>query len=141
MSASASGADGAGPSSLVTPSTGPVPARQSGHNRISSQALTTLVCAAVAEIFGVIPAEVRVRLSDDSGQLAVSLATPIMAPGLAQVVRDRGAILAAGGSVWQRTVAAKEYVRARVARLSGSAVSRVDIRITAVQPIEDRKVR
>ncbi|MCW1249623.1 hypothetical protein ODZ83_05385 [Acaricomes phytoseiuli] len=119
----------------------PAPQEQLGHTRLSSEALTTLVQAATAEAFIVKPAEVRVRLQDESGELAISIATPVAAPSLTEVLRDRGCIVASGGSVWQRTLAAKEYIRERVNELSGSQISRVDIRIIAVHPSAQRRVR
>lgn len=104
-----------------------------GHNRISTQALTSVAQAAAAETFGVQPADVRVSFSDDVGRLAISLATPIAVPALASVLDDRGRVPRSGGSIWHRTIAAKKSVLDQVGYLTGSEISKVDIRITAVR--------
>jgi hypothetical protein len=59
-----------------------------GHNRISTQALTTLAQAAAAEALGVSPQDVRADWSDDDGLLALSVAAPIRVPSLTEVLRD-----------------------------------------------------
>jgi len=104
-----------------------------GHNRISTQALTSVAQAAAAETFGVQPSEVRVSFSDDAGQLAIALATPIRVPGLSSVLGDAGRVGRFGGSIWQRTIAAKKGVLDQVGYLTGSQISNVDIRITGVR--------
>ena len=61
-----------------------------GHNRISTQALTSLAKAAAAEALGVEPHDVRADWSDDDGLLALSLVSPIRIPPLTAVLRDAG---------------------------------------------------
>lgn len=115
--------------------------RLAGHNRITTQALTSVAQASAAEFFGVRPAEVRVRWSDDGGLLALSLALPIGVPPLAAVVRDAGRVAATGGPIWDRAVAAKAAILSRVSELSGSKLGRVDIRITGARHAEEGRVR
>lgn len=112
-----------------------------GHNRISTQALSSVAKAAAAEIFGVAPAEVRADWADDGGLLALSLALPIRVPSLTAVLRDPGRVQAAGGSIWQRGFGAKAAILAKVTWLTGSQLSRVDIRITGVRPAEGGRPR
>ena len=76
------------------------------------------------------PHEVRAEWSDDDGLLALSLVTPITVPSLAAVLRDPGRVAGFGGSIWDRTVAAKAAILRRVTELSGAQLSRVDIRIS-----------
>lgn len=112
----------------------------SGHNRISTQALTSLARAAAAEALGVEPQDIRVDWADDAGLLALSLAAPIRIPPLSAVVRDAGRVAASGGSVRDRAVAAKARILSSVAALSGAGLSRVDIRISGVKPAEGGRV-
>ncbi|MGY2743975.1 hypothetical protein ACQCSU_13540 [Pseudarthrobacter sp. O4] len=112
-----------------------------GHNRISTQALTSVARAAAAEALGVAPQEVRAEWSDDDGLLALSLVAPITVPSLSAVLRDPGRVAGFGGSIWDRTVAAKATILRRVTELSGAQLSRVDIRISGASVREGRRVR
>jgi len=112
-----------------------------GHNRISTQALTSVARAAAAEALGVAPHEVRADWTDDDGLLALSLVTPIAVPSLAAVLRDPGRVAGFGGSIWDRAVAAKAAILDRVTELSGARLSRVDIRISGASVSEGRRVR
>lgn len=113
----------------------------SGHNRISTQALTSLARTAAAEALGVEPHDVRADWTDDDGLLALSLVSPIRIPPLATVLRDPGRVAAFGGSIWDRTVDAKTRILSTVTALSGARLSRVDIRISGVKPIEGGRVQ
>jgi hypothetical protein len=106
-----------------------------GHNRITTQALTSIAQGSAAEVFDVHPADVRVSWSDDGGLLALSLALPIGVPPLTAVVRNPLQVTASGGPIWDRAVAAKAVILARVSELSGSALGRVDIRITGARHV------
>jgi hypothetical protein len=112
-----------------------------GHNRISTQALTSVARAAAAEALGVPPQDVRAEWSDDDGLLALSLVTPITVPALTAVLRDPGRVAGFGGSIWDRTVAAKAAILRRVTELSGAQLSRVDIRISGASVSEGGRVR
>ncbi|MBG0738245.1 hypothetical protein IV500_02185 [Paeniglutamicibacter antarcticus] len=112
-----------------------------GHNRISTQALTSVARGAAAEIFDVAPADVRVSFADDGGLLALSVSLPIGIPPLTAVVRDPDRVAAHGGPIWSRAVHAKVAILDRVAALSGSGLSRVNIRITGVRATERSRVR
>ncbi|MEC5179138.1 hypothetical protein [Arthrobacter sp. CG_A4] len=112
-----------------------------GHNRISTQALTSVARAAAAEALGVTAPEVRAEWSDDDGLLALSLVAPITVPPLTAVLRDPGRTAAFGGSVWDRAVAAKAQILRRVTELSGARLSRVDIRISGASVSEGGRVR
>ncbi|WP_237688638.1 MULTISPECIES: hypothetical protein [Arthrobacter] len=130
-------------SSAVLPAV-PAAERQAGlagHNRISTQALTSTAKAAAAEFFRVPPAQIRVTWSDDQGMLAMSLALPVALPPLNRIAADPNLVSRAGGSVWDRAHEAKPLLRDRVTELTGSLVSRVDIRITGVHLEEGSRVR
>ena len=115
-------------------------AAMAGHTRISTQALTSVARAAAAEALGVTPHEVRAEWSDDDGLLALSLVSPITLPPLTAVLRDSGRVAGFGGSVWDRSVAAKAEILRRVTELSGARLSRVDIRISGASVSEGRRV-
>ncbi|KHL04789.1 hypothetical protein [Sinomonas humi] len=111
-----------------------------GHNRVSTQALTSLAQAAAAEQFGVRPGEVRASWADDAGLLALRIVSPIAVPDLSTITDQEG-VSAAGGSVWERATAAKAAILHHVAGLSGAQLSRVDIRIAGVRPPIGQKAR
>lgn len=104
-----------------------------GHNRISTQALTSTAQAVAAEVFDVPAQQVRASWSDDQGLLALRLALPTVVPSLTRVVSDPLAVASVGGTIWDRTHAAKRLILGRVAQLTGSRISRVDIRITGIR--------
>ena len=112
-----------------------------GHNRISTQALTSTAKVAAAEFFDVPPSAIRVVWSDDQGMLAMSLSLPVSLPALNRIAADPGLLARAGGSVWDRAHAAKPFLKEKVTGLTGSLVSRVDIRVTGVQISEGSRVR
>ena len=112
-----------------------------GHNRISTQALTSLAQAAAAEALGVEPSDIRADWSDDDGLLALSIVAPISIPALSEVLRNPARVQGFGGSIWDRAVAAKATVLERVTRLSGFRISRVDIRISGAHVSEGGRVR
>jgi hypothetical protein len=113
----------------------------SGHNRISTQALTSLAKAAAAQFLGVDADDVRADWADDDGMLALSLVTPISIPPLNAVVMDPLRVEGAGGSIWDRTVRAKARILATVTELSGARLSRVDIRISGARISEGGRVQ
>lgn len=117
------------------------PARAlAGHNRVSTQALTSLAQAAASEQFGVLPTEVRATWADDAGLLALRIVSPIAVPDLASISGPAD-VAAAGGTVWDRASAAKAAILRRVAGLSGAQLSRVDVRISGVRPAAAQRVR
>jgi hypothetical protein len=112
-----------------------------GHNRISTQALTSLAREAAAEALGVHAHDVRADWADDGGLLALSIVAPVNIPPLPDVLRDPGLLDAFGGSVRSRAAAAKTSILQRVTELSGSMLSRVDIRISGVRITEGGRVQ
>jgi hypothetical protein len=113
----------------------------SGHNRISTQALTSLAKAAAATALGVEAQDVRADWTDDDGLLALSLVTPISVPPLRAVELDPVRVQAVGGSIWDRTVQAKTRILETVTELSGARLSRVDIRISGASISEGGRVQ
>jgi len=112
-----------------------------GHNRISTQALTSVARAAAAEALGVPPQDVRADWTDDGGLLALALVAPISVPSLTSVLRDPARVAVFGGPIWDRAVAAKSQILHRVTELSGAQLSRVDIRVTGARVSDGSRVR
>ncbi|MCU1632604.1 MAG: hypothetical protein JWM61_1256 [Micrococcaceae bacterium] len=100
-----------------------------GHNRITTQALTSTARAAAAEVLGVAPAQVKASFSDDKGLLALLLALPLPVPALTRVADDPSIVDSFGGPLWSRAAAARTPILDRVQQLTGARLSRVDIRI------------
>ncbi|MHA7240991.1 hypothetical protein [Arthrobacter sp. TMS1-12-1] len=105
---------------------GPPPA---GHNRITTQALTSTARAVAADVLGVPTAQIRASFSDDRGLLALLLALPLPVPPLARVVEDPDVVAVFGGPLQARADAARSPILERVQQLTGARLSRVDIRI------------
>jgi uncharacterized alkaline shock family protein YloU len=111
-----------------------------GHNRISTQALTSVARVAAAEVFSVAPARVRVEWSDDAGALALSVSSAMGVPSLNDIRRNPGRAAQSGGNVLDRATAAKARILAQVEHLTGSHVSRVDVRISGLLTRDDGRV-
>lgn len=107
--------------------------RLAGHNRISTQALTSTACGVAADVLHVPVRDIRATWFDDAGLLALNLALPISVPSLHRVAADPAAVAVFGGSVEDRVHRAKGEILERVAQLSGSRLSRVDIRVTGAR--------
>ena len=112
-----------------------------GHNRIHTQALTSLACAAASEALGVPAQDVRADWSDDDGLLALSLVSPVKIPSLTAVLRNPSRVAGFGGSIRDRAISAKSVILGRVTELSGAQLSRVDIRISGVAVSEGGRVQ
>jgi len=112
-----------------------------GHTRVSTQALTSTAQGVAGEVLGVPPELVRAAWRDDHGSLALSLSLPVSIPALDRVAADPRLVAGFDGTVRDRVQAAKGRILDRIARLSGSALSRVDIRVTGVRIREGGRVR
>ncbi|WP_323960028.1 hypothetical protein GC088_00820 [Arthrobacter sp. JZ12] len=117
------------------------PQRLAGHNRISTQALTSTACAVAADVLHVPVREIRASWFDDGGLLALSLALPVSIPSLHRVAADPAAVANFGGTVSERVHRAKGAILERVMQLSGSRLSRVDIRVTGARVSETGRAR
>ena len=117
------------------------PGQVGGHNRVGTQALTSVAQAVAGDVFEVPPPSVHADWDDDGGLLALTLALPIGIPSLSQVLADSSAVNAHGGSVRHRAHAAKPIILDRVSSLTGSQLSRVDVRITGIRVAERPRVQ
>ncbi|GHC99018.1 hypothetical protein [Zhihengliuella salsuginis] len=94
-----------------------------GHTRVSTQALASAARVIAADLFAVPAARIHVDLDDDYGNLSIALSLPLpLAPPATTPA----------ASVWDRAVTVRDDVRLQFVRLTGSQVSRVDVRVTGV---------
>lgn len=107
-----------------------------GHNRISTQALTSIAKVAAGQVLLVPPSSVRIEWADDGGDLALSVSSAMGAPALQDVWRNPSRVASSGGSVLARATAAKARILAEVEALTGSRLSRVDVRISGLLPLD-----
>jgi len=104
-----------------------------GRDRFAAVALEHLARAVAADELGVALREVRVRVRDARGALAVRVASPVPLPSLGAGGGDRMPVTAA-------LTEAGGLIRARLGELTGLEVASVDIRATTAD-ITERRVR
>ena len=112
-----------------------------GRNRITSRALNRVVAAVTADALGVEASRVGVDLADEKGLLVLTVTTPIRVVSLNRVAEERAAVERAGGSIVSRAARAQETIRDRVNALTGSAVARVTVRLSAADIQKEGRVR
>ncbi len=112
-----------------------------GRTRISSRALDRVASAVSATALGVEPRAVRVALSDDHGQLVLTVRSPMRVVALERVSRDKSAIDRSGGTILDRSVRAQEQIRAQLNHMTGHRVARVVVRITGVEIRQEDRVK
>jgi uncharacterized alkaline shock family protein YloU len=112
-----------------------------GRTRITTRALDRVVSAVTADELGVDRAEVSVDLSDESGALTLTVRAPIHVISLERSMADPGAVARAGGSVMSRAARAQENIRTRIQTLTGSQISRVQLRLTGAKIKQERRVK
>ncbi len=111
-----------------------------GHNRINTQALTSVAKVAAAEVLAVAPGQVRISWSDEAGALALHVSSAMGAPSLSQVRQNPARVAQTGGSILARATAAKALILDQVERLTGSTLSSVDVRISGILTRDDGRV-
>ncbi|SJM62118.1 hypothetical protein FM101_07155 [Arthrobacter rhombi] len=82
-----------------------------------------------SEVFDVQPGSIKVSLNDEFGALALRLSLPLP---IAPLAYDRPEKPDASESVMDRARDARSILRDRFVELTGSHVSRVDVRVTGV---------
>ncbi|WP_291039898.1 hypothetical protein [Herbiconiux sp.] len=112
-----------------------------GRNRIAAKALNRVVAAVTADALDVKASRVGVDIADEKGLLVLTVSTPIRVVSLNRVQAGSDVVARTGGSVVDRAAAAQETIRDRVRALTGSAVSRVVVRLTAADIREEDRVR
>lgn len=108
------------------------PEEYAGHTRIRTQALNTIARVVAAEVFNVPVNRIKVELRDEFGSLAFTLSLPLPMRKLGQGTVPMRA------SLWETARDSRADVRDRFTSLTGSQVSRVDVRVTGVLLKEGR---
>ena len=115
------------------------PAR--GRTRIAPRALRQVASMVTAESFGVPSGQVRVELSDDHGQLALTISTTIRVVPLSRIIREPAIVAHTGGTILARSAQSQVEIRRRVGELTGADVGRVTVRLTGIDVQQERRVR
>jgi hypothetical protein len=105
-----------------------------GRNTVLPRAVRRVVSAVTAEQLGVDASDVSVDLSDNGGALTVTANTPIHVAPLGS-----GAVRPA--PIVQRLGEAQATIRSRCLALTGSSITRVDLRVTGVELNQRRRVK
>jgi uncharacterized alkaline shock family protein YloU len=95
-----------------------------GHIRVSSRALRSVVTHLAARTFGVPAERIGVSLSDEAGELALRLNLPLPVASLLEPAAPGAA------SLRERALNERVPLRRAVAELTGTSLSRVDVRVT-----------
>ncbi|MBG0739054.1 hypothetical protein IV500_06530 [Paeniglutamicibacter antarcticus] len=114
---------------------------RAGHTRITAGALIRTITAVTAEAFSIPVADVKASVGDDGGRLRIDLRLPIVLPSFTEAARRPDLVRAGGGTMYDRADAGRSAVAARVRELTGSAVGRIDIRLTGLRQEGQAKVR
>jgi hypothetical protein len=99
-----------------------------GHISIAPKVLQKVGSAVVAETLAVERSRVHVDARDDEGRLALRVSTPIAIPELTADV------VVADGGVLGTVRALQQTVTTRIHDITGRAVSRVDVTVSASRP-------
>jgi len=119
----------------------PMASVRRGRTRITSKALSRVVSAVTADALDVSAARVGVELTDERGDLALVVSTPIRLVSLNRVAADGSIVQRTGGSVLERSAAAQREIRERVEALTGSRIARVIVRLTGAHITREERVR
>lgn len=102
---------------------------RAGHTRVTPAALRHTVETIAARAFGVPGSNVTAVLEDDSGRLGATVSVQLALPSLLGPRED-----SAGGTVFERSRAAREDIITRGLDLTGRTLGRVNIRLTGAKP-------
>lgn len=112
-----------------------------GRTRIAPRALISLIGGLAADALHVSRSSVRVGVSDYRGALSIKITAGLPVPPLAAAAREPGAVERVGGTVLERAARTQAEVRQRTQQLTGSAVSRVNVRFSSVHIEQAGRVR
>ncbi|MET3949046.1 uncharacterized protein (DUF1800 family) [Arthrobacter sp. UYCu512] len=126
---------------IARPDTAPAPppgSRRTGHTRITSAALHHTVEAITAAAFGIPAREVKARIHDDHGHLAVTVtvAVALAVPSLTDAARNTGIVAATGGTLYERAERARAEIIDGAMDIAGATVAQVDIRLTGLYQVK-----
>lgn len=114
-----------------------VAVRRAGHTRITARALTRAIEAITADAFGVPPGTVTVNLRDVQGHLGITAGVPLSVPSLP----DGSVPGNPESGIYARASRARKEIIRQTGLLTGTAVERVDIRVTGIRQGPEARVR
>ncbi|MFF1384247.1 hypothetical protein ACFVWT_11855 [Arthrobacter sp. NPDC058288] len=104
--------------------------QRTGHTRITARALTQAAEAVAAEAFGLPAGTVKAGLRDDAGLLAITVAVPLPAPPLLELPAAGTEAVPGSPTVFEQSDRARAAIIKHTGAVTGTTVSRVDIRLT-----------
>lgn len=104
--------------------------QRTGHTRIMARALTQAAEAVAAEAFGLPAGTVKASLRDDAGLLAITVAVPFPAPPLLELPAPDTEAAPDAPTVFKQSDRARAAIIKQTGAVTGTTVSRVDIRVT-----------
>jgi hypothetical protein len=105
---------------------------RAGHTRIAPAALRHTLETIAAHAFGVPRSNVAAALEDDSGRLGATVSVQLVLPPLLGSRQGQN-----GGTVFERSRAARAIIIARGLDLTGRTLGRVDIRLSGAKQSSD----
>ncbi|MET4702821.1 hypothetical protein [Frigoribacterium sp. UYMn621] len=115
--------------------------RGRGRTSVSARALGRVASAVSASALGVDAATVGVDLSDERGELVLTVRSAIRSVSLDRVTTDPGVVARTGGSILERASRAQGQIRSRVNDLTGYRVARVVVRLQSADIRQEDRVR
>jgi uncharacterized alkaline shock family protein YloU len=115
--------------------------RPRGRTSVSSRALGRVASAVSATALGVDASSVGVDLTDDRGELVLTVQSPIRTVALDRVTGDVDVVARTGGSVLERASRAQGEIRTGVSELTGYRIARVVVRLKSADIRQEDRVR
>lgn len=115
--------------------------RARGRTSVSSRALGRVASAVSATALGVDASSVGVDLSDDRGELVLTVQSSVRAVALDRVTGDADVVARTGGSILERASRAQGQIRTGVSELTGYRIARVVVRLKSAEIRQEDRVR
>ncbi|WP_375389131.1 hypothetical protein [uncultured Amnibacterium sp.] len=112
-----------------------------GRTVITARAIEKVVRAVTADQFGVDSKRVSAEMNDDAGRLDLAVKTPIRVVSIGRLQDDPHSVDRSGGSITDRAERAEAVIIDRVSTITGSAVTRLALRLTGADIKQERRVR
>lgn len=111
-----------------------------GHTQINARAMNRVVVAVASQALGVGARQVAADIDDDSGSLALTIRSPIRLAALGAITLKPDLVSREGGTILQRAEDAQRTIRSGVEQITGSSISRVEVRVTSAHVQPERRV-
>lgn len=108
-----------------------------GRTTVSAKAFTRIIAVVAGNALGVRARQIRSDIADDAGRLSLVVRSPIR---VAPLRIRTGEIRPPAPSLLDRVSEAQRIIRSEVESLTGSTISRVEVRLTGVEIEEEGRV-